>query len=47
MISIDFVAKATTNIVLKFGDNRPKGRGSICGKLREKLIKQKWEALSR
>ena len=27
MISRGFAAKTTTNIVLKFGDSRPKGRG--------------------
>ena len=40
MISRGFAAKATTNIVLKFGDSRPKGR-EVTG-VRLKKLKKKF-----
>ena len=39
MISRSFAAKATTNIVLKFGDSLPKGRGVTGGRFEKNLGK--------
>ena len=51
MISRGFAAKDTTNIVLKFGENRDKGKGSrgdeFLENLRKSPITEKRKAQSR